>query len=270
MKVMCRHFYEKGKVTVVDLNKFIEGKNLTEIEKTVLEYIVDNIDQVLKMGVRGVARANYTSSSTIMRLTKKLEYNGFVDMYYRLLPMIKSSEVIVHEDAHFIDSFSSNKLIKYNSYSKIREFAKKICEIDKKYIFIFGTGFSAMSAEYFNRKLLVLGRKCIMSSGMDSIGVFENNLSDMGMLIVISKSGETKSVVERVKTAKENGIYVVSFTNELNNSVNSLADLPFLIEDSNKLDDRNMAPNTFFPNVLMLIELLVYEYYKVLQSDEML
>lgn len=252
---------------MLDVSKLIAGKNLSEIEKTVLIYIIDNIDQVLKMGVRGVAKENYTSSSTIMRLTKKLGYNGFVDMYYKLLPMVKNTERIISEDVQFINSFTSNKLVQYNSYSQMRNFAKRICEMDNRFLFIYGTGFSAMSAEYFNRKLLVLGRKCIVSSGMDSIGVFENNLADMGMLIVISKSGETQSVVDRVKIAKENRIFVVSFTNELENSVNRLADIAFRIEDSNKLDDRNMMANTFFPNTLMLMELLVYEYYKVLQEE---
>ena len=257
---------------MVDLSKLTDGKNLSEMERTVLRYIVEHIDQVLKMGVRGVARENYTSSSTIMRLTKKLGYSGFVDMYYKLLPMVRHAEGAMEKDIQmdiqFINSFCSNTLLQYNSYEQMKLFAEKISELRKRFIFIFGTGFSAMSAEYLNRKFLVLGRKCIVSSGMDSIGVFENNLTDMGILIVISKSGETQSVVDRAKIAKENGIFIVSFTNELDNRVNHLADLAFRIEDSNKLDDRNMMPNTFFPNVLMLMELLVYEYYKVLQSDE--
>lgn len=250
---------------MIDLSKLTDGKNLSEMEKTVLYYIVEHIDEVLKMGVRGVAKENFTSSSTIMRLTKKLGYSGFVDMYYKLLPMVKNAEGCIDEDIQFINSFCSNTLLQYNSYEQMKLFARKICELDNQFIFIYATGFSAMSAEYFNRKLLVLGRKCIVSSGMDSIGVFENNLADMGMLITISRSGETQSVVDRVKIAKENGIFIVSFTNELENRVNALADIAFRIEDSNKLDDRNMMANTFFPNVLMLMELLIYEYYKVLQ-----
>lgn len=256
---------------MVDLSKLADGKNLSDMERTVLQYIVEHIDQVLKMGVRGVARENYTSSSTIMRLTKKLGYRGFVDMYYKLIPLVQNAEGLagtIDTDLQFMNSFCSNTLLQYNSYDQMKLFARKICELGNQFVFIFGTGFSAMSADYLNRKFLVLGRKCIVSSGMDSIGVFENNLTDMGILIVISRSGETQSVVDRVKTAKENGIFIVSFTNELENRVNRLADLAFRIEDSNKLDDRNMMPNTFFPNVLMLMELLVYEYYKVLQSDE--
>lgn len=250
---------------MIDLSKLTDGKNLSEMEKTVLYYIVEHIDEVLKMGVRGVAKENFTSSSTIMRLTKKLGYSGFVDMYYKLFPMVKNAEGCIDEDLHFINSFCSNTLLQFNSYEQMKLFAGKICELDSQFIFIYATGFSAMSAEYFNRKLLVLGRKCIVSSGMDSIGVFENNLAGMGMLITISRSGETQSVVDRAKIAKENGIFIVSFTNELENRVNALADIAFRIEDNNKLDDRNMMANTFFPNVLMLMELLIYEYYKVLQ-----
>lgn len=253
---------------MVDLRKLVQGKNLTETEEMVLTYIVEHMDEVLKMGVRGIARENYTSSSTIMRLTKKLGYSGFVDMYYKLLPLTGITRAEEMDDMQFINSFCSNSLLQYNSYEMIKDFAGKICQMKTQFIFIYATGFSAMAAEYLTKKLLVLGKKCIYCNGMDSIGVFENNLTDMGMVIVISKSGETEQVADRMKTARENGIFTVSFTNEADNRVSALADIRFRIEDSNKLDDRNMMANTFFPNVLMLMELLIYEYHKVLQQIE--
>ena len=136
------------------------------------------------------------------------------------------------------------------------------------YIFLYATGFSAIPIEYLTKKLLVLGIKCIYSNGMDSIGVFENNLENMELFIAVSRSGETNWVVDRVKTAMENGVYTVSFTNEAENRVSSMTDMQFRIEDSNKLDDRNMMANTFFPNVIMFMELLIYEYHKVLQNND--
>lgn len=251
---------------IVDLSKLTEGRNLTEIEENVLRYMIEHMDSMLKMGVRGVAKENFTSTSTIMRLSKKLGYNGFVDMYYKLLPLVNRTQDHVSTDLQFINSFCTNSLLKYNSYDDIREFARRICQIKSGYIFLYATGFSAIPVEYLTKKLLVLGLKCIYSNGMDSIGVFENNLEDMEMLVVVSRSGETKWVADRVKTAAENGIYTVSFTNEAKNRVSSLTNMQFRIEDSNKLDDRNMMANTFFPNVIMLMELLIYEYHKVQQN----
>lgn len=248
----------------MDIRKLTGGKNLTETEESVLNYIIEHIDHVMDMGVRGIAKANYTSTSTIMRLTKKMGYTGFVDMHYRLLPMVKSAESAVKSDMQFIDSFGFNTLIKYNSYEQLRGFAARMHGQKEKYIFIYATGFSAIAAEYMYKKFLVLGKKCILSSGMDSIGVFENNLDDMELFIAISKSGETRAVLEKLKTAKENQIYTVALTGEGENRIGKLADSWFRIEDSSKLDDRNMMANTFFPNVLMLIELIVYEYHRLL------
>ena len=253
---------------MLDLNKQISGKNLTEAEEQVLYYIVGHMDEVLKMGVRGVAKANYTSSSTIMRLTKKMGYSGFVDMYYKLLPLVGQTEADPDTDFQFVNSFCSNTVLQYNRYEDFRRFAERLAAIQGRYVFIYATGFSAMLGEYFNRKLLVMGRKCIFSSGRDSIGVFENNLSDMGMLLVLSRSGETERVIDRVKIARENGIFVTTITNELDNHVNELADIRFRIEDNMKLDDRNIMANTFFPNVLMLLEVLIYEYHKVSREHQ--
>ena len=49
----------------MNIEKITQGKNLTDTERTVLEYILDHLDTVQTEGVRGVARANYTSTSTI-------------------------------------------------------------------------------------------------------------------------------------------------------------------------------------------------------------
>jgi DNA-binding MurR/RpiR family transcriptional regulator len=160
-------------------------------------------------------------------------------------------------------------LFRYNPYEEIRGFAKLLDQVKNKYIFIYATGFSAIAAEYMYKKFLVLGKKCIFSSGVDSIGIFENNLDDMAIFIAISKSGETKAVIDKLKTAKETLIKTVAVTGDGPNSLGKLADIHFQIQDNNKLDDRNMTANNFFPNVLLLIEVLVYEHHKILYSEKL-
>lgn len=259
--------YKERKERVLDLSKLIEGKNLTDTETEVLVYMIEHIDDVMKMGVRGIAKANFTSTSTIMRLTKKLGYTGFIDMHYRLYPLVKGPENSQDTGMEFINGFCDNTLFQYNSYETLRGLAASMFHMSEKYIFIYATGFSAITAEYLYKKLLVLGRKCILASGMDSVGVFENNLDDIGLFITISKSGETKLVRDKLQTAKENGILTASVTGNGENTIGSLSDVWLKIEDDNKLDDRNTMANTFFPNVLLLIELLAYEYHKILLSE---
>lgn len=246
----------------MDLSKLVENKGLTEIELKVLNYMIDNIEDLNKMGVRGIAKNNFTSTSTIMRLAKKLGYSGFLEMQYNLLSLTKNEFADNLNESGFIESLKMNNLLKGISNEAINKFLDILFNDDQKVIFIYANGFSGIVAEYINKKLLVMGKRCILSNGTDSIGVFENNLDFINSIIVISKSGETPMVLNKVKTAKEHNIKVVSFTNELENSISKISDISFKIEDTNKLDDRNIMPNTFFPKVLIIVELLVYEYYK--------
>lgn len=245
---------------MADLNKIVAGKKLTELDKTILTYIVDNIDTVLQMGVREIAKANYTSPATIIRLSKKLGYTGFVEMYYHLAPKIKQAENPQTEDSEELFKVDLSTLYQHNSQQDIEQFIEQVLNLKQKYIFLYATGFSSIAAEYLYKKLLVLGKKTIFASGSDSIGVFENNLEDIGAFIVISKSGETQQVIDKLKLAEEQDIFRVSFTKNTPNRIADLTNISFKIHDYNELDDRNMLPNTFYPELLMLFEYLLKVY----------
>lgn len=244
----------------IDLEKIIKNKDITKLEQQVLEYIINNINSVMKIGVRGVAKENFTSTSTIMRLAKKLGYDGFVDMVYNLIPLVNKDQVKEHEIKDKMDGVDLVNLLKFISEEDVNVFINLMKHLNNKLIFIYATGFSKIAAEYLNNRLVITGSKSIFSSGSDSIGIFENHLDDMAMLIVISKSGETKTVLDKVIAAKQRGIKVISITREIENSIAKASDINFKIFDMNKLDDRNYYPNTFFPNVCMLIEYLIFRY----------
>ncbi|MEH7273576.1 MurR/RpiR family transcriptional regulator [Neobacillus vireti] len=245
---------------MVDISKIIQGKNLSEIEVQIVQYIIINIDSVLQMGVRNIAKENFTSPATVIRLSKKLGYTGFIDMYYHLLPLVKKADLPENGVMEDFFEINSKDFMTHNTVEDIGIFIKKVLTLRQSYIFIYATGFSAIAAEYLYKKLLVLGRKTIFASGTDSIGVFENNLEDIGALIVISKSGETQLVLDKIQAAKEHHIFTVSFTKETENRIAELSDLNFKITDHNKLDDRNMLPNSFFPGLLLMFEYIVKQY----------
>ena len=99
------------------------------------------------------------------------------------------------------------------------------------------------------------------------MGIFENTLDRMGLFFGISKSGETTMVREKIRKAREKGVFTVAITGEQENSVGRYADLWFRVENQWKLDDQNTMPNTFFPQVMMLIELIAYEYRRLCMEN---
>ncbi|GEL67962.1 MurR/RpiR family transcriptional regulator [Marinilactibacillus psychrotolerans] len=251
---------------MIDLSKLTAGKKLTSLEKAILQYFVAHIDTVQDMGVRAVASATYTSPASVIRLSKKLGYTGFTDMYYSLLPMIKKAENNSNTENETILSTDFKSLIKNCSYENTQQFIDNVLLLKQKYIFIYATGFSQIAAEYIYKKLLVLGRKAILASGSDSVGVFENNLDDIGAMIVVSKSGETEQVYRKLKKAVDAEIYTVAFTKETDNRIGLISDLNIQILDIHQLDDRNMLPNLFFPGVLLSFESIVEQYLNQLES----
>lgn len=246
----------------LDLNKLTCGVSLTDTEQAVLEYLLLHLDEALKLGVRGVAKANFTSTSTVMRLSRKLGYNGFIEMYYKLLGAVGEGSQSYELNEGFISHFAGEGAVSMENYRSLRLAAEKIYQTDQV-VFIYGMGFSSMMAEYLAKKLLVLGIKCIFSDGADYIGVFENNLEDIGVFIVFSRSGRSPYVLNRVKMAEENTVFTVGFTNDGASPLKEHCGCIIEVPDDNPLDDRNMKPTLFFSKIMTMIELLVYEYYQV-------
>jgi len=181
-------------------------------------------------------------------------------MYYTLLPLVKKEELesSLTENTILNNEFSS--IASNLSEENMNRFNNKIFMKSQQYIFIYATGFSKIISEYIYKKLLVLGRKAIVASGSDSGGIFENNLEDIGAILVVSKSGETEQVYTKLQKASEAGIFTISFTQNSDNRIAKLSNLNIPIKDTHQLDDRNMLPNIFFPGVLLSFEFLLENY----------
>lgn len=245
---------------VLNLNKIAAGKNLTDLEKSILKYVVEHITEIQEMGVREIAQEIYTLPTSIIRLSKKLGYTGFTDMYYSLLPIVKKAELTPSSPENTLLDVSFSDLTQTLTEHEIQQFNDKIFRKSNKYVFIYATGFSKIISEYIYKKLLVLGRKAILASGSDSVGVFENNLEDIEAVLVVSKSGETEQVYNKLLKAAEAEIYTIALTQDTKNRMALLADLNLPIKDIQPLDDRNMLPNVFFPAVLVVFEFLLEQY----------
>lgn len=97
----------------LDLNKLTCGVSLTDTEQAVLEYLLLHLDEALKLGVRGVAKANFTSTSTVMRLSRKLGYNGFIEMYYKLLGAVGEGSQSYELNEGFISHFAGEGAVSW-------------------------------------------------------------------------------------------------------------------------------------------------------------
>lgn len=231
-----------------DIYKMVEKYHLTETETQVLRYILDNYEAVLNMAVRDVANANYTSPATIIKMSKKMGYTGYTDMVYRLNFLIKN-RVMNRSHTSALTSFISHipEELLERSENLIRDSRDGL-------ILISATGFSAPLAEYMERKLLVKGFRCIKTN---SYAVYDQNKLKADLLIVVSRSGETESIVNVADYAYENGVKIISFTGEEANHIGRLSTVNIPVLDDEVLDDRNIQANYFYARIMILFEYLM-------------
>lgn len=236
----------------IDIYKYGEKYKLTEAEELALKFIVNNIDKSLELGVRGVAKECFSSSSVVMNLSKKLGFKGFVDMIYKLEYQINNTVTQ--------NKTVSPPIFPENLYSvKNKKFIEFLAEYKKKPIYIHGVGFSRIVANYFVDKLGVLGFYAMFTEYMECV---ENTEMESPILIIISKSGETSGAISLCEKSKKNKAKIISFIGNNDSTIKNLSEISFYIKNKNPMDDRNVDENDFFGNCILFFESLVGQIKK--------
>lgn len=244
---------------MLDLTKLFGDIKLTSIEESIITYLLNNIDTCLDNGIRGIAKKTYTSPSTIMRLSKKLGYNGFVDLVYSLKLKITSED-----NGEFVNDLEEKNIYTTNYSNASDDFLEYI---NKGNILVSGEGFSELVSKYIYMKLLVLGKRSILSTFIDFDILFDNHAEKIDSVILISKSGESSRSAMTCNLAKEKNIKVISFTGNSQSTLAKNSDITFLIDDSEKLDNDNFYPNPFFGYCIETFELLIHKYFLKYQPN---
>lgn len=90
------------------LDNLLHNDQLTSQEREVLQYVSTNPQKVLGMTVHEIAKASYSSSSTVIRLCQKAGMSGFTEFKYQLA--VELPTIIELENDLKSSSFSGTEL----------------------------------------------------------------------------------------------------------------------------------------------------------------
>lgn len=245
------------------------GRDLTRAEHRVLLYLAEHASLIGKITVRELAQATYVSTATIMRLCQKMGFSGYSEFIYHCKQLLAESPhqtAIPHHmstsdavpDAYHRFIANYEKSFAYVTPDVMAAFCDLLRQ--KSHFFLYGAGFSHLFAEYFAKKLQILGKDAFVSGLGDSKGIFLSNAPKYQVFIAISRSGETEQVIEKAKIAKNIGMTVVAFTRASLNSLATVADLHFrLYDDAIHFAAEAGEISSFESNLVMLIDLLLLQ-----------
>ena len=215
----------------------------TPTEEGVINFILKHPKKTSQMTIYQLAEATYASPSTIIRLCKKIGYQGYKDFLkdliyeqafhtnYRkqdFLDLEKTDEVqdIIHKVTHrnVLGLEEAQELLDSETIEQVIS----ILFASKK-IIIFGIGASQLVAKDAFLKFTRINKTALVSEDSHTQILMAKNMTADDVALVISYSGQTKEMIQCSELAKRNGATVISITNTNPSPINQLADYAIYI-----------------------------------------
>lgn len=226
----------------ISIRKLVNKYSLTNSEKIVLTYILENLDDALDLGVRKISKECFCSTSVIMHLAKKMELKGFVDMVYHFKGLINKNN-----ENHELMSFFEKNQDKLNELKVILE------NSSDQAIYIMGNGFSKIISHYFQERLTRQGYFAFVNEHLE---LLEKPHTNNPLAIIISESGETSYSIRELNKCFENNIKVISFTSSSQSTIGQNSFFNLSLDSSAYVKPLNTDVKCFFSNLVLTIDCL--------------
>ncbi|MFD3257063.1 MurR/RpiR family transcriptional regulator [Paenibacillus lentus] len=247
--------------------------NLTNTEKKVADYVLENATRVVYMSITDLADACNVGESSIFRFCKSLSYKGYQEFKIALahsttveneIPQL--TDQVLMDDS--IDQVASKVLS--SNISALNETFKLLniekidqaidCFISAERILFFGVGSSLITAMEAKVKFMRITNKaeCIFDSHLQMMSAAL--MTERDVAVIISYSGSTKDNIEVAKKAKECGATVISVTRFVKSPLTSYSDLTLLCgANEGPLQGGSLSAKI---SQLYLLDVLYAEYFK--------
>ena len=191
-------------------------------EKRIADWLLNNPGEIISLSISELAEQCECGEATLVRFARRLGFGGYQELkisFAREEGTTKIADGISKEDSCLEifekvcdDIYCSLEMTKSSLDVETLESAAKAI-MDANRIVIYGLGNSAAVALDFQHKLMRLGYNSVAFSDNHMQSISASHLSENDVVIGISHSGSSKDIVDSLKTARANGAFVISITN---------------------------------------------------------
>lgn len=207
---------------------------LSQAERYLLEYIHQHIGDIATMSIVKLSEQANVSTATIVRLMKKIGYNGYTSFKYRLKQdkkMMDTDDSLRDIDDDIKQVIRKNeeevhKTIQLQSVGQIEDAVQKIHDAER--IYIFSRGFSEMIAKEMMIKLQALDKICETHEDPNIIRVKSRKVGKNDLAIFVSLNGETAELVEACQNLNIRQVTTITLTTKVDSTLSELSDMTLL------------------------------------------
>lgn len=226
---------------------------LTDAEKYLFYYLDNETEAASKLPIVEMALKKNVSTTTIMRLTKKLGLNGYSNLKY----VLEEINELNNNKIASIESIKSNIIntLENINYDQIMYLVNLINQFTS--IEIIAVGLSKPVGEYFSKLLLQSGKSTHYNYESHIIDLLTNTVNNNTLVIFLSNSGNTKTLVEAANKFHFKGIKTVSITNNPDSKLAKITNLNICTNQAqNNINGYDASARS---TLTIIVDLIIYE-----------
>ncbi|AEF24546.1 MurR/RpiR family transcriptional regulator [Streptococcus parauberis] len=254
-----------------------EKSDFTGTEARVSDYILQELENFSAMTIHDIGIGAYTSNASIIRLAKKLGFEGFKDFKIQLVKDIQASFTQVSavdpnfpfdvtDNVNAISKKLSDLSIKaitettnHINTKEIQELAKVMSKSNR--IFLYGIGDSQIRINSFQNKLMKLNIYAIVADNYSEEIWHTLNAQTGDIALFVTYGGHTQSMANNLKQLRRNKVKTALITASREDQLRSYSD--FVISLPKGEGDKGKI-STFFSQIAIdyVLNLLFSLIYK--------
>lgn len=173
--------------------------DLTKSEKRVALYVNEHFHQILYLSIGDLASQCEVGETTILRFCKRLGFSGYYELKQQAILQIEKEDQ--HETKYSHKTLNNihtmvQETTQLLDNDKLSETAKMI--MNSQTIYVFGSGFSGLTAKAAQMRLTSFGYKCIVADDKYLQVLSANVMGKDDVALGLSISGENSSTIESI------------------------------------------------------------------------
>lgn len=218
----------------------MKEKTFTNSEQTLAQYVLEHRHAVIKMNIRELAAASFTSTATVTRFCKKIGADSFVDLKLKLWGELQekdSGEPVPSVDIPYSENDSMEQIARkiqristdsIQNARKALDFARlnEIVGMIRRaaVIHLFGEGDSLLSGYDFKSKMMRINKRIELETDFAAQSHQAMNANHTHCAIIISHSGRKRNPMAIAKLLKLHQVPLIVITSEPRSPLAQMAD----------------------------------------------
>lgn len=227
-------------------------------ERDILAFMLENEEFVAEATISSLAHRTFTSTSSIIRLTKKLDFSGFAELKYFIKSSINKS---TDSAVDFIQAGKGDivKTLEFVEHYNLEPVLAKIK--NARSLYCYGTGYAQRNAvQEFAKSMLACGKFTHVIPAHNEFSGSVDAMTSQDVVIVVSLSGNTEQIHETLKMLSLRKIPVIAVTAFGMNYLSSIAAHSLHYAATPTTISNQRVPYHSFVGLNILLDYLVRSY----------